>query len=140
MKNKTLKKGIIWTCSVFLALVVVLAVHIYWVYRPHITANSRIMARIDIKQSITPADAGKISTWLAHEKGVDHFLVNQQSGIVIFTFMPIKKSGNQIVKEFKSKFAYQAERFIPSSANLKQSCPMASSFGYKVYQFINKII
>ncbi|HWY38469.1 MAG TPA: hypothetical protein VNY73_07910 [Bacteroidia bacterium] len=140
MKNKKQKKGLIWTCSVFLALLVVLAVHIYWVYRPHVTVNTKVMARIDIKQPITSTDVGEISTWLAHENGIDHFLINRQSGIVIFTFLPIQNSGNQIVKDFKCKFAYSAERFIPSTDNLKHSCPMSSSFGYKIYQFINKII
>jgi len=61
----------------FLFLVLVLAVHIYWVTRPKAPdANTKIMARIDIKQPITQADADKITTWLYQQKGIDHVLVN----------------------------------------------------------------
>ncbi|MGZ3750854.1 MAG: hypothetical protein ACXVA2_10335 [Mucilaginibacter sp.] len=141
MKNKTIKKILIYTFSTFLFLVLVLGVHIYMVYRPKITADTRVMARIDIKQPISQDDANKISAWMVHEKGVDHVLVNPQTSIVVFTFYPIKNTGNQIVSDFKSNFNYKADRFMPSADNLKHSCPVsASSYTYKIYKFITQII
>jgi hypothetical protein len=138
MKKRSIKRFLAGTGIVLLFLVMVLAVHIYIVTRPKAPdANTRIMARIDIKQDITADDASKITAWLYQQKGVDHVLCNPQSDIVVFTFFPIKTSANQIVKDFKSSLPYKAERYIPSEADMKSGCPVAStSFSYKVYSFI----
>ena len=139
--KKTIKKILLYGAATFLFLVFVLAVHIYFVYRPAPDANTRVMARIDIKQQLNQDDAIKITAWLYHQKGIDHVLVNQQTSIVIFTFYPVKTSGDQIVNNFKSNFAFKAERIIPNATNLKSSCPVAaSSYTYKVYKLITKII
>jgi hypothetical protein len=141
MKKKTIVKILLYTFSIIFSLILILGVHIYMVYRPKVTHNTRVMARIDIKQSINQLDANKISAWLAHEKGVDHFLVNQQNSIVIFTFYPIKNSGKQIVEDFKANFNYKADRFVPTAENLEHSCPVAaSSYTYKIYKLISQII
>lgn len=141
MKRKTIKKILLYTFSIFTFLVLVLGVHIYMVYRPKVTADTRVMARIDIKQQISQNDANKISAWMVHEKGIDHVLVNPQTSIVVFTFYPIKNSGNQIVRDFKANFNYKADRFMPSAENLKHSCPVAaSSYTYKIYKLISQII
>jgi hypothetical protein len=142
MKRKTIKKILLYTFSVFTLLLLVLAVHIYLVYRPKAPdAYTKIMARIDIKQQITQTDANKISAWMFHQKGIDHVLVNPQTNIVVFTFFPIKTSGNQIVNNFKEQFHYKAERFMPTTADLKNSCPAAaSSITYKIYKIITQII
>ena len=140
--KKTLKKVLLYTLSAFLVLIVVLCVHIYMVYRPKApNADSRVMARIDIKQPITADDANNIKVFLAHEKGVDHFLVNPQTSIVVFTFLPVKTTGNKIVSDFNANFNLKAERFVPTANDLKSSCPVAaSSYTYKVYKFISQII
>ena len=142
MRTKTIKKIVLSSLSVFLFLVVVLAVHIYWVYRPKAPGpDSKTMARIDIRQPITQDDADKISAWLYHQKGVDHVLVNPESRIAVFTFFPIKTTGDQIVKNFKSSFHIKADRFIPTEADLASSCPVAkTSITYKVYKFIEHIL
>ena len=139
--KKTIKKILLYGSATFLFLVLVLAVHIYLVYRPAPDANTRVMARIDIKQQITQNDANSIAAWLYHQKGIDHVLVNPQTNIVIFTFFPVKTSGNQIVNNFKSAFSFKAERFMPTAENLKNSCPMSSSsYTYKIYKLITQII
>lgn len=141
MKRKTIKKILLYSLSTFVLLVFVLCLHIYMVYRPKVTANSKVMARIDIKQPITQDDANRISAWMVHEKGVDHVLVNPENRIVVFTYYPIKTNGDQVVKNFKANFGIQADRFMPTTAQLKQSCPVAaSSYTYKIYKFIAKII
>jgi len=139
--KKTIKKILLYGSATFLFLVLVLAVHIYFVYRPAPDKNTRVMARIDIKQQITRNDANSITAWLYHQKGIDHVLVNPQTNIVIFTFYPVKTTGDQVVRSFKANFNLKAERFMPSDEQLKSSCPMAaSSFTYKVYKLIAKII
>jgi len=141
MKNRAIKKILLYTFSTLLMLVLVLAVHIYMVYRPKVTPNTRVMVRIDVKQPLTQDDANKISAFMAHEKGVDHYLVNPETRIVVFTFAPVKNTGDQIVNDFKANFNYKAERFMPSTENLKHSCPVAaSSYGYKIYKLISQII
>ena len=142
MKKSPLKKIILYSLSTVLALIVILCVHIYMVYRPTApTINSRTMARIDIKQPITTNDANNIKAFLAHEKGVDHYLVNPDTKIIIFTFMPIKTTGNQVVDDFKARFNFKAERFLPTATQLASSCPVAgSSYTYKIYKFIANII
>jgi hypothetical protein len=142
MKTKTIKKIALYSLSAFLFLVVALSVHIYWVYRPTAPdAYSRVMARIDIKQPINQEDANKITAWMHYQKGIDHVLVNPQNRIVIFTFFPIKTSGNEIVKNFKANFQIKAERFMPTADDLEHSCPVAgSTFTYKVYKLISHIL
>jgi hypothetical protein len=139
--KKTVKKILLYGFGTFLFLVIVLAAHIYYYYRPAPDASTRIMARIDIKQQINQDEANKIAAWMFHQKGVDHVLVNPQTDIVIFTFSPLLANGNQIVKNFKTNFNLRAERFIPSDAQMKSGCPMAaSSFTYKVYKLVTNII
>ena len=137
-----IKKTLLWTFSVLLLLTVVLCVHIYFVYSPKAADNnSRIMARIDIKQPINQDEANKIAAWMYHQKGVDHVLVNPQTSIVVFTFAPLKTTGNQIANNFKATFNLKADRFMPTAKDMKQSCPMAaSSYTYKIYKFIANII
>jgi hypothetical protein len=139
--KKRIIKILLYSFGTFLFLFVVLAVHIYFVYRPAPDAYSKVMARIDIKQPITQDDANKISAFMVHQKGVDHVLVNPDTRIVVFTFFPVQTTGDQVVTKFKSHFAYQANRFMPTAENLKQSCPMAaSSYTYKIYKAITSII
>jgi hypothetical protein len=140
MKNK-LKKNLIWTASATALLVIVLSVHIYTVTRPKIDGHTKVMARIDLKQAITQADANKITAWLYQQKGIDHVLVNPTSDIVIFTFYPIKTTATQIVSDFKSSFNYSsAVRFMPSPDQMKGGCPVANtSVTYKVYSFIQHL-
>ena len=139
--KKTIKKILLYGLSTFLFLVVVLAVHIYYVYRPAPDSSTRVMARIDIKQQITQDEANKITSWMSHQNGIDHVLVNPQTNIVVFTFFPVKTTGDQITKDFKASFGLKAERFIPSGEQLKSSCPVAStSYAYKAYKLISQII
>jgi hypothetical protein len=128
--------------SATLFLVLVLAIHIWWAYRPKPPGpDTKVMARIDLKQPISQADAGKITSWMYHQKAVDHVLVNPDTRIVIFTFYPVKASGNDIVKNFNADLPYKGDRFMPTEKQLASSCPVAgSSFYYKVYKFIDNIL
>lgn len=137
MKKNNVKKMIIGGISFFLLLLLVLAAHIYIVTRPGIDATTRVMARIDVKQDINQDEANKITAWLYAQHGIDHVMINPVSDIVIFTFFPIKTNANDIVRNFKSTFNYhKAERFVPSEAQLKSSCPVAgNSLTHRIYSF-----
>jgi len=119
----------------------VLAVHIYIVTRPKpMDAHTRAMARIDIQQPVTQADAGRITTWLYQQKGVDRVLVNPGTAIVVFTFFPLKTTADQVVSDFKADLPYKAQRFIPTKAGLRNGCPVAStSVTFKVYSFFKHL-
>ena len=142
MKLKLLKKILLYTVSTVVLLLLVLFLHIYLVYRPRAPdANTRVMARIDIKQPISQDQANQIKTWMTHQNGIDHVLVNQQSQIVVFTFFPIKTTGNQIVKNFQSTFNLKSDRFMPTAKELSSGCPAAgSSYTYKIYKLITHLI
>ncbi len=129
------------TGIIFLSLVSILALHIYIVTRPKVyDPHSRVMARVDIHQNITAAQATAISTWLYRQQGVDHVLCNPETDIVVFTFFPARTSADLLVKNLKSALHLQAVRYVPSQKDLSMSCPMNLSPGTsKVYNFLKQI-
>jgi hypothetical protein len=141
MKWKITKRILLGTFSVFVFLVIVLAVHIYIVTKPKVDEHTRVMARIDIHQSIDQQQADKITSWLYKQKGVDHVLCNSKTSIAIFTFSPLNANANDITTHFKSDLNYpSATRYIPSEKELQGSCPVAkTSVAYKTYSFIKHI-
>lgn len=140
MTKKTSKKVFIGTMSFFVFLTIVLAIHIYIVTRPKFDQHTIVMARINIKNSLTQADADKITHWLYQQRGIDHVLVNSKTNIVIFTYFPVKTTGDQVVNNFKSSFDYDAYRYVPPQAEMQNGCPVASnSVTKKVYTYIKHI-
>jgi hypothetical protein len=140
MTKKTFKKILAWTGSIMLLLVVVLSVHIYIVTRPKPTdLHTRAMARIDFKQQLSSGDSIQITTWLYQQKGIDHVLCNPKNEIVVFTFFPAITTANKIVNDFKLSHNYNAERFVPTEADMASGCPMSSSTTYKFYSFIKHV-
>jgi hypothetical protein len=141
MQKRTWKSIVPGVLYVFGLLLIVLCVHIYIVTRPKpMAANTRAMARIDIRQAITQTDADRITCWLYKQKGVDHVLVNPRSAIAVFTFFPIKTTASRVVSDLKAQLPYKAERFIPGEAAMKSGCPVAAtSISYKVYDFFKHI-
>jgi len=141
MQKRTWRRTVMAVLCIAGLFVIILAIHIYIVTRPAlIDANTRAMARIDIRQPITQVDADKIATWLYQQKGVDHVLVNPQSNIAVFTFFPVRTTANEVVGNFKAHMPYKAERFVPSPEALKSGCPVASSSTtYKVYNWLKHI-
>jgi len=123
MQNEKSKKMFKRIMMVFGFLTIVLAIHIYWVTRPQpISPNKIVMARIDIKNSLSQQDADSIKTWLYHQKGVDHVVVNSKSKIALFTFYPAKVSGDEIVSKFQTSFNYDAKRYVPTKEELASGC------------------
>ena len=124
MPKRTWKRIALITGSVFLLGATVLAVHLWWVMKPHITAKTRVLERIDLNQPIGTADAGRITAWLYQQKGVDHVLVNPQTSIAIFSFAPVQNDGNRIAADLARDLPYkQARRNLPTKRDLAGSCP-----------------
>jgi hypothetical protein len=142
MKKRKWKKIAIWSISVFVGLVVILAAHIWWVTHPRIDANTRIMARIDLHQRIGRADADKITGWLYQQKGVKYVLVNPASEIAVFSYAPIDNDGNRIVAGFREQSGFvHAARYLPVIDPNASGCPVAAtSFSYKVYSFMKRVL
>ena len=141
MKKRTWKKIALTAAAVVVLGTVVLAVHIWWVMRPRIDASTRIMARIDVRQTMQQADADRITAWLYRQKGVDHVLVNPRTEIAIFTYAPVLNNGDVIAGDFRRQLSYpQASRIKPTEGELAMGCPVAgASLAYKVYKFIDNI-
>jgi len=142
MKKGLLKKIILTTAGTFVLLFAILCVHIYFVMRPKAPdAHTIVMARVDLHQPINEADAGKITEWLYQQNGISHVLCNAKTDIVIFTFLPVKTTGDEIVKNLKANFNFdKAIRYVPSEEELKSGCPVASnSFTMKAYKLMTQI-
>jgi hypothetical protein len=141
MKRSILKKILFITAFVTLLLIAILSIHIYIVTRPQAPdAYTIAMSRIDIKQPITKSDADNITSWLYQQKGINHVLVNVQTGIVVFTFYPIKTSSQEVYNHFASNFSYKAERFVPTAEQLNSGCPVANnSVTYKMVSSLKKL-
>lgn len=141
MLKRKWKKIAITAGSVLVLGIVVLAFHIWWVMRPRVDATTRIMARIDIHQSILPAEADRITAWLYQQKGVDHAVVNPKVDIAIFTYSPLQNNANVIAAAFRRDLAYSgAVRVMPSETEMASGCPVAAtSFAYKAYKFMSHI-
>jgi len=130
-----------WTAIVFFFLIVVLAIHIAVVTRPRIDATTRVMARIDINQPMSKADADKATNWLYRQKGVDHVLCNPSTKIAIFTFSPLAANADDIANRFRIVLQYPfARRYIPTEKEMQGGCPVATtSFTYKAYMFFKHL-
>lgn len=142
MKPRTIKKTLIWSGSVFAFLVLVLAVHIYWVTRPKpISPYSRTMVRIDMHQPIDQKDADTIYAWLVKQKGMDKAYVNLKSDKVLFLFFTTQNTGNNIVQGFKQQLHYDsAERYLPTTADYQSACPVvAVAYTEKIATFFRHI-
>jgi hypothetical protein len=106
-------------------LAITLAVHIYVVTRHKpMDDHTRAMARIDVQQKISQADADRITAWLYRQDGVDHVLVNPRTSIAVFTFFPIRTTADRIASGFRAQLPFRARRFIPSDAGLQSGCPV----------------
>lgn len=142
MKKKLVKKIAIYSASAFGLLVLILCIHIYMVTRPKAPdAQTRIMARIDIKKQISKAEADQITAWMYQQKGIDHVLCNPESDILVFTYSPLQTNANQVLTDFKAGFRIPAERVVPTESEMKSGCPVAAnSVSYKAYSLIRKII
>jgi hypothetical protein len=135
MKKHKFKK-ILWiSLSIVAMLASVLAVHIYMVTRPKApTARTKIMARFDFKQPIDKTDANTVTAWLYNQKGVDHVLCNEKSGIVVFTFYPVNANADNILMKMCSTLNYGAVRYLPGKEALQRGCPVATgSLTSKIY-------
>jgi hypothetical protein len=133
---------ILLTISVMIGLLAtLLAVHIYWVTRPHADARARAMVRIDLHQSISSTDADSIKAWLYRQKGVDRVLVNPRSAIAVFTFAPVVANANEIVRAFKASLPYKrSERYLPGGGQQNKRCPMtATPVTNRIYQFFKQL-
>ncbi|HVX50513.1 MAG TPA: hypothetical protein VHB48_10155 [Chitinophagaceae bacterium] len=138
--KKIVKRVITIGLAVFVLLAGVLVLHIYIVTRPKAPSpTTRIMARMDLKSSITSNDSIAITAWLYGQKGIDHVLCNPATRIVVFTYYPVKTQATSIVTAFNKNFTYNAVRNMPTEAEMSQGCPVAStSVIYKIGTFFKK--
>ena len=123
-------------------LILVLAIHIYLVTRPKAPdANTRIMARIDIKKDITSLEAAQITAWMYQQKGIDHVLCSPESAILVFTYSPLMINADKLTENFSTNFHLPVNRILATKEDMKNGCPVSTnSIGYKALSFVKKII
>lgn len=130
-----------WVGGTLVCLILVLIIHIYLVTRPKAPdAHTRIMARMDIKQQMSPEEGEKMQAWLYAQPGVDHVLVNASTRIAVFTYSPLLADANDIINRCSQSLHYTTTRFVPSAEDMEKGCPaMAQSITGKIYHlFISK--
>lgn len=139
MKTKMIKNILAGSAIFFVLLVIVLGVHIYIVTRPKpVDASTRVMVRMDIKEAISKSSSDSIAAWLHKEKGVDHVMLTNDK--ILFTYLPIKNTADQIIQDFHSNFTIKAERYMPTQEELQSGCPVAStSKTYQALAFFKKL-
>lgn len=142
MQKRKWRKIALWATGIFMGLVAILAVHIWWVMKPRVDARTRVMARIDLHQAVSPVQAREIQAWLYSQQGVKYVFVNAASKIAVFSYAPLENDANRIVAGFKAGTGYShAVRYLPSQIALSGSCPVAAtSFAYKTYAFMQRVM
>jgi len=122
-------------------LILTLAIHIYIVTKPEVDEKTIVLARVDIKNDISEADAGRITDWLYRQEGVDHVFCNSESNIVVFTFYPIKADANKIAAGLSNAFGYDAKRYLPSEQEMANGCPaFAKSWSSRIALIVKNIL
>lgn len=141
MRKQRIKNAAKVSLLVLVTLTGILAIHIWWVTRPRVDANTRVMARIDIHQPIEQADANTITTWLYAQKGVDRVMCNPSTSIAVFTYAPITADANIIASKFARELPYhKASRFVPTEEQMKSGCPVSpQSFTYRAYTYLKQL-
>ncbi|HXD79731.1 MAG TPA: hypothetical protein VN616_18070 [Puia sp.] len=127
--------------AIVVTAVLALAIHICAVTRPQAAGRSRGMARIDLHQTVSPAEARKIVAWLYTRKGVDHALVNPRSATAVFTYLPAIADPGRIADVLRDSLSYpHAVRYLPTAAAIRRSCPMtATPVTNRIYTFLKRI-
>lgn len=144
MKKKLIKIAA-WSFSILFVLFVVLAVHIYSVTKPvHYDNNDLQLARIDFKQDVDSAQAAEIRHFVAGLPGIINVMYNSHDRTLVYGFTQNQQSSENVYNKLMSFGHYNAQRFIPSSAQLASGCPMGkdkNSFVYRmsagIYHLLN---
>lgn len=141
MKRKLITKILAYSGALLLLLTGVLAIHIYLVTRPKAPdANTRIMARIDIRKDINAAEAARVTAWLYEQPGVDRVLCNEAADIVVFTYSPLRTNADRVTDELGRKLQLPVERIKPSAAEMRSGCPVPNgSRGYKLMAYLKQV-
>lgn len=140
MKKRT--KVLVGFVATLFGLALLLTIHIYMVSRSKADASTRVMARIDVHQPLTAAQAVMITSWLYRQKGIDHVLCNPHTAIVVFTFSPLEANANAIAASFRTALHYpNSNRYIPTAKELRGGCPVASTSAmYRICSTVKQLI
>jgi hypothetical protein len=142
MKKKTIKRTLLATGAIFMCLVLVLCVHVYLMTRPKAPdAKTVVLARIDLRQPVTPQQAADITAWMYRQKGVNHAMCSATMDNVVFTYKAIENNADDITAAFKAATGFaNAARYIPTEKDLQGSCPVAStSVTYKLCSYFRHL-
>ncbi|MBI3234217.1 MAG: hypothetical protein HYZ42_09280 [Bacteroidetes bacterium] len=143
MKNKKVKKILLWSGSVTLFLFIVLVIHILMVTKPVKYDNNNLqLSRIDFKQDIDSVEAGKIRHFVANLPGVNNAMFNIKDRNLVYGYMTGEQNSEDVYKQLMAFGNYKAERFIVSEEQLNSGCPIVadrSSLNYRFYSYIYKI-
>ena len=125
MTKKLIKKILLITGSALLVSTVVLAVHIYKVTHKKVTDPFAIaLARVDFKQKFTTQDAAKFSAWFAQQKGIYKTNFTPQNSNGVIAYYPTQTNPNNLIQNFLKTFKVNANRYLPSKAEMMQGCPV----------------
>lgn len=141
MTRKTIRKVMMTSAIIVAVLGMVIALHVYLVTRRAPDKNTVALARIDVQQHIDASDAGRIGQWLSMQQGVEHYLCNTQTNIVVFTFRPAIVSATDITENLSKALNYKVVRHVPTAQEMSSGCPVAAtSVTYKIAKFFRHIL
>ncbi len=126
MKTSKLKKRLLWSLGIFVALLVILCTHIYVStndYNEGGTVNWQL-SRIDFKQPIDSTEAQKIENYTKNIKGITQAVFNQEHGTLVYAYFPGTQTSENVFKLVQSSGNYKAERYIVSEEMASGGCPV----------------
>lgn len=139
---KLFKKILLWGGGIFLALCLVLVVHIYMVTKDAKPVNHDLfLARVDFSEKIDSSDAAQIKREVVHLKGITNCYVNVKESTLVFGYRKGQQNPDDVVSKINAVSNHTATRFIPSEEDLAGSCPAIdkSSLTYKFGQFVKSV-
>ncbi|WP_194778132.1 heavy-metal-associated domain-containing protein [Pararhodonellum marinum] len=137
-----IKKLIIGVIGVFMALVMVLAIHIY-----QVTSEKRnqgpafAMSKIMLNQELDSLEAIEIKQFILGKEGVKDTRINVRSGHIICLYDRNVWAPQELVDETNKAFTLNSSLYQPSQEELAASCPAIdkNSMTYKLGSFFEKL-
>jgi hypothetical protein len=143
MKKRRLLKIVIWTTSILAIFIAVLVIHIYLATQKTDYPNKTLqLSRIDFKQPLNAAESAKIQAFVQQQPGVNHTMLNTDTGILIYTYANDQQTSLNVYNKLMGSGDYKAERFIARASDAASGCPIMTdknSFNGKLVSYVSRL-
>jgi hypothetical protein len=96
--------------------------------------NNLQLSRIDFKEPVDSVEAVKIRHFVVNLPGVENAVFNISDQTLVYGYMTDKQSAGNVFQKLSAFGNYNAERFVPKTAELTSGCPMGKDKDSFIYQ------